>query len=82
MKNDVEHDPADREKADHRARIVARMASPAGIVNKRMAMAIATSSAISAARWVPDGTRGDQEEHVTTGIAAAMVDRTELPNGS
>ena len=63
-------------------RTVARMASPAGIVNRKMAMTIATSSAISAARCVLTAPVAIRRSNVTTGIAAAIVDRTELPNGS
>ena len=45
-------------------------------------MTIATSSAISAARWVLTAPVAIRTSNVTTGIAAAIVDKTELPNGS
>ena len=60
----------------------ARSAKPAGIVNRKIATKIATTSAISAARCaltLPDAIRTSS---VTTGNAAAIVERTGLPNGS
>ena len=63
-------------------RMLARMASPAGIVNSKMAMTIATASAISAARWVLTAPVAIRTSNVTTGIAAASVDNGELPKGS
>ena len=60
----------------------ARSAIPAGIVNRKIATSSATTSAITAARCaftLPDAMRTRSE---TTGRAAAMVERAELPNGS
>jgi hypothetical protein len=63
-------------------RMLARIANPAGIVNRRMTIWIATRRAISAARWVLTAPVAIRKSNVTTGTAAAIVDRTELPNGS
>ena len=62
--------------------MLARMASPAGIVNSKIAIMIATASAINAARWVLTAPVAISTSNVTTGIAAAIVDSTELLNGS
>ncbi len=63
-------------------RMLARIAKPAGIVNSRTAMTIATRRAIKAARWVLTAPVAIRTSNVTTGTAAAIVDRAELPNGS
>ena len=63
-------------------KMLARIASPAGIVNRKIAMTMATASAISAARCVLTAPVAIRTSNVTTEMAAAMVDRRELPNGS
>jgi hypothetical protein len=63
-------------------RIAARIASPAGIVNRKTAIRIATSSATSAAMCVFTRPEAISIKRVTTGIAAARVDNAALPNGS
>jgi hypothetical protein len=63
-------------------RIAARIASPAGIVNRNTAMTIATISAMIAAMCVFTRPEAISTKRVTTGIAAARVDNRALPKGS
>ncbi len=56
--------------------IVARMASPAGIVKAKIAIAIATRSAMMAATGALTLFEAMSTSSVTTGAAAARVERT------
>ena len=59
-------------------RKAARSASPQGIVNSNTATRIAAASAISAAICVLTAPVAISTSSVTTGTAAAIVDRTSL----
>ncbi len=62
-------------------RMLARIAMPAGIVKMMVATRIAARSAINAAKCALTFPEASRTSSVTTGIAAANVDRNSLFSG-